>query len=337
MFESKVYSLDIAAASANNATVRLRCEVVSLRLQGWVTADICEELSCSERFVRKWHSVFISSGLEDLLLWQGPGRPPMISLDILKKLEPSLLKSQILPRPARGNDFLDILSDSGIIVKLSTAYNTLHKCNLSYKTTRPVHPERSQEAVDAWQIEFPKMVAAIAETFKNKKIRIFFQDETRYGMKGIDSRQWSPVGSRPIRVRQVDYENAWIFGAVEPRTGAHHAMVTSHVGTDFMQCFMDSLQSEIAEDEHVILVMDNASWHKTAKLNVNSNVTLHFLPPYSPDLNPVERLWQFIKSNYLCNKVYGAMSEIITAGVDAWQKLTKEICKSVCSRDYCKT
>jgi transposase len=335
MLDAEIYSLENAAASAANETVRRRCEAASLRLQGWEVESVAEEVECSPRFVRKWSSQFLRGGVQALLVFAGPGRKKTITDTALLEMKEAILATQALATPARGIDIQEMFRGAGHIIGLTSTYEALHRLDFSYKTTRPVHPKRSEKAVQAWKTRLPEVLASVQKDNPGKKIRLFFQDETRFGMKGILTRQWSPIGERPWRERQVEYQNAWIFGAVEPSTGAHHGLVTTHAATDFMQLFLDSFALGIAQDEHVVLVVDNAGWHVTGHLRVPDNITLHFLPPYSPDLNPAERLWLFIKSNYLCNMVFETLEEIMDAGLRAWSKLTDETCRSVCGGVYC--
>jgi len=335
MIDAEIYSLENAAASAANETVERRCEAVGLRLRGWEVDAVAEELDCSPRFVRKWSSIFSRDGVHALLNYVGPGRKKKITDAALAEMRDAILATQAGTTPARGPRIQELLCEAGYIMGLTSTYEALHRLDFSYKTARPVHPKRSEDAVQAWKTRLPEVLAEVQEKNPAKKIRLFFQDETRFGMKGILTREWSPIGERPWRERQVEYKNAWIFGAVEPATGDHHGLVTTHAATDFMQAFVDSFAVGIAHDEHVVLVVDNAGWHVTGHLRVPENITLHFLPPYSPDLNPVETLWLFMKTNYLCNRIFDTLEEIMEAGLGAWSKLTNEICQSVCGGIYC--
>lgn len=90
------------------------------------------------------------------------------------------------------------------------------------------------------------------------------------------------------------------------------------------------ISEEAGEDVHVVLVLDQAGWHTAKTLNVPANVTLLHLPPYSPELNPIERLWAYLKSHYLSNRVYKNYKEIFEAGTLAWNKMTSQMFCSIC-------
>lgn len=90
------------------------------------------------------------------------------------------------------------------------------------------------------------------------------------------------------------------------------------------------ISEEAGDKVHVVLVLDQAGWHIAKKLNIPANITLLHLPPYSPELNPIERLWAYLKSHYLSNRVYRNYKEILEAGTIAWNKMTPHMLRSIC-------
>ncbi len=101
-----------------------------------------------------------------------------------------------------------------------------------------------------------------------------------------------------------------------------------------MQKFLDILSEGLSKESHALLILDNASWHKSVALKVPENITLHYLPPYSPDLNPIERLWGYMKKTSLCNRVYESLEEIIETGVCAWKEISNTIAASICKCEF---
>lgn len=156
------------------------------------------------------------------------------------------------------------------------------------------------------------------------------QDEARIGQQGTLTRVWARTGSRPSAVRQTEYEWVYLWAAVEPATGASVAMITPTVDTALMRQFLAGLSGTLAPDEHAVLVLDNAGWHVAKALEVPANLTLLFLPPYSPELNPAERLWAWLRSHQLANRVYADYQELLNATDRAWLTLDPETIKSVC-------
>lgn len=166
------------------------------------------------------------------------------------------------------------------------------------------------------------------------KVRVFFGDEARIGQQGTLTNVWAPRGSRPTAVKQTKYEWVYLYGAVEPLTGASAALVAPDVNTGTMNAFLKILSAELGPMEHAVLIMDQAGWHKSKTLDVPDNVTCLLLPPYSPELNPVENLWHHLKSHHLSNRAYADYEHLVNAGTAAWRTLTPETIRSVCRCSY---
>jgi transposase len=96
------------------------------------------------------------------------------------------------------------------------------------------------------------------------------------------------------------------------------------VETEAMQEHLREISTHVARGAHAVLLLDRAGWHTTRRLNVPRNITLIFLPSRSPELNPVEQIWQYIRANWLSNRVFETYDEIIDAACDAWNRLAKE-------------
>ena len=159
-------------------------------------------------------------------------------------------------------------------------------------------------------------------------------DEARFGQQGTLTRMWAPKGSRPTAVKQTRYEWVYLYAAVEPATGHSVALQAPHVNAGTFNVFLQMLSDELGPADHAVLIMDQAGWHKARALIVPSNISILFLPPYSPELNPVERLWAYLHSHYLANRVFDNYTHLLDAGAEAWQQLTPDILRSVCACDY---
>ncbi len=166
------------------------------------------------------------------------------------------------------------------------------------------------------------------------RVRTFFMDEARLGQQGTLTRVWAPTGSRPTAVKQTKYEWAYLYAAVEPATGESVALLAPNVNTDTFNVFLNMLAAEVKPDEHVVLIMDQAGWHRSKTLDLPECVTVRLLPPYSPELNPVENLWHYLRSHHLSNRAYDDYDALIDAGTAAWQTLTPATIKSVCRCPY---
>jgi transposase len=161
-------------------------------------------------------------------------------------------------------------------------------------------------------------------------IEWWFQDEARIGQQGTLTGVWAETGSRPARVRQTEYEWVYLYAAVNPATGASSAMLAPTVNTAYMDKHLEFISRRVAPGAHAVLVLDQAGWHVAKALKVPGNLTLLHLPPYSPELNPAERLWAFLRSHYLSNRIYKDYDELFDAARDAWNKLDEARLKSLC-------
>jgi hypothetical protein len=156
-------------------------------------------------------------------------------------------------------------------------------------------------------------------------------DQARIGQQGTLTRVWARTNSRPTAVRQSEYQWVYLWAAVEPATGTSVAMITPTVDTGLMNRFLAGLSSTLAADEHAVLALDNAGWHVARALRVPQNITLLPLPPYSPELNPVERLWAWLRSHQLSNRVYEGYDDLLKETDRAWLTLDEQTIKSVCA------
>lgn len=167
-------------------------------------------------------------------------------------------------------------------------------------------------------------------------MEIWFQDEARIGQKNGVVRQWARRGTRPRQPADQRYENAYLFGAICPARGVGAALTLPFIGTEAMQMHLDEISAMVAKGAHAVLLLDRAGWHTTGNLTIPKNVTLIFLPSKSPELNPVEQIWQYLRSNWLSNRVFETYADIVDAACDAWHKLTDEpsVITSIGMRDW---
>lgn len=166
------------------------------------------------------------------------------------------------------------------------------------------------------------------------QLRVMFMDEARIGQQGTLTNVWAPRGCRPTAVKQTKYECAYVYAAVEPATGMSSAIIAPSVNTETMNAFLNVLSSEVNATDSVILIMDQAGWHRSKRLIVPDNIVILLLPPYSPELNPVENLWAYMRSHYLSNRAYENYDHIMSAISTAYRQLTPETLRTVCRCPY---
>lgn len=157
-----------------------------------------------------------------------------------------------------------------------------------------------------------------------RPVEIWFQDEARIGQKNKITRRWARRGSRPRAVHDQRTKWAYLFGAICPKRGVGAGLVMPYADTPAMQAHLAEISAAIAPGAHAILVLDQAGWHMSSKLEVPDNITLVPLPPRSPELNPVENIWQFIRDNWLSNRVFQSYDQIVALCCEAWNRLIQQ-------------
>ena len=128
----------------------------------------------------------------------------------------------------------------------------------------------------------------------------------------------------------------YIFGAICPRKGKGAGHVLPYCDTGAMQEHLAEISQAVDPGAHAVLILDQAGWHVTPKLKVPENITLMFLPPRSPELNPVENVWQFMRDNWLSNRVFRDYDDIVDQCCRAWNRLIDQPWKimSIGLRDW---
>src|SRR5262245_15700318 len=132
-----------------------------------------------------------------------------------------------------------------------------------------------------------------------ERFEIWRQDEARVGQKGRPGDVWWQRGHTPRGLRDIGHQSAWIIGAICPARDTGVALVMTRLDTPAMNLFLAELGQAVAPGAHGIVLMDKAGWHISGDLVGPENLSLNFLPPYSPELNPIERLWLHLRDNRL--------------------------------------
>jgi transposase len=135
-------------------------------------------------------------------------------------------------------------------------------------------------------------------------------------------------------VKQTDYQWAYISGAVNPLTGAAIGMITQEMNTLVMNDLLLNLSRQLGETRHAVLVWDGAGYHTSGTLEVHDNITLLRLPPYSPELNCMERVWLWMRQHDLSNRAYTDCDHIENAIIDSCSRLSPDRLKTICRTSW---
>ena len=147
-------------------------------------------------------------------------------------------------------------------------------------------------------------------------VEVWFQDEMRVGQKNKLTYRWARKGSRPRAAHDQRTQSTYLFGAVCPEHGTGAALVLPFCNTEAMQLHLDEIATRVTAGAHAILILDQAGWHGAKELKIPSNISLLQLPPRAPELNSQENIWQFIRQNWLSNRVFKSFMRSLSVGRD---------------------
>ncbi len=169
------------------------------------------------------------------------------------------------------------------------------------------------------------MVAKCAKALAPIGVRLllFFQDEGRFGRISIPSRCWAPRGIRPNVPSQIVREYTHAFVAVSPHNGGMDSLIMPQVNEQAMSIFLQEVSNR-HPDEFILMVMDGAGWHRAKALKVPENMALILLPPYSPELNPVEHSWEHIRKSGFRNKAFNSIEAVEDQLMESLQALESD-------------
>ena len=185
--------------------------------------------------------------------------------------------------------------------------------------------------------DLPAAVDAIRAKLKpGTAIELWWQDEARIGQKNSLTRLWARRGTRPRLPHDQRTQSAYIFGAICPAKGKGAGLVLPRCTTEAMNAHLQEISRTVARRAHAVLMLDGAGWHVSSDLVVPDNITLLPLPPRAPELNPVENVWQFLRDNWLGNRVFTSYDDIVDRCCEAWNRLTDQPWKimSIGLRDW---
>ncbi|MBO2550785.1 IS630 family transposase [Shewanella algae] len=165
---------------------------------------------------------------------------------------------------------------------------------------------------------------------------MWFQDEARFGQQNQTTRLWAKRGSRPRVVEQQQFDYGYLFGAVCPSSGKTEALITPLVNKDAMMLHLELISLATESDRHAVVIVDGAGWHTMDTAMPFSNLTLIKLPAYSPELNPMEQVWQWLRQHCLSNRVFDCYEQIVEQVSRAWNTFIEDTgrVKSLCFRDW---
>ncbi len=179
-------------------------------------------------------------------------------------------------------------------------------------------------------------MAQIVLEHPGKRIETYFQDEARFGQQGALARGWARRGQRFTAIRQTKYDWLYVLAAACPQTGHAVGTLSPYINVEIINIFLAEFAKAIPKDVHVVRVWDQAGFHTGKDLKTPECITIVPLPPYSPELNPMENLWPYLRSHYWSNRAFEDYAALVDADEEAWRRSAcdRATIQSVCRASY---
>jgi len=318
----------------------VRFQAVILAVEGRTAAEIARGRDCGERSVQDWVAKDNAAGPDAPEQRPHTGRPPRLAGPDLVRFQQRL---EAGPTPEdgictfHGRDLRLILErEFGVPLGLQAVYDLLHRHGFSSLMPRPQHKDADEDLQAIFREVVADQVQAIREAHPDREIRVWFEDEARFGQQGTLTRVWARRGSRPRGVRQTRYTWLHVLTADCVTTGCASGLISPTLNVAVVNLFLDQLSRELPAGVHAILIWDGAGYHTAAGVVVPASVSLIQLVPDSPELNPVENLWHDLRSHSWSLRVDRDYEALEEASMTAWRAVCLEprMVRSICAASY---
>ena len=167
-----------------------------------------------------------------------------------------------------------------------------------------------------------------------RSVNIYFQDESRFGLLTVQRRVLTIKGVKPLVPYQHKFKNFYLYGAFSPITGNHFILELPKCNNECFQLYIDEFSKQ-QPDEFKIVFLDNGAFHKAKELIIPENIALLFIPPYTPELNPAEKMWRLLKDS-IANEIFKTLDELSDKLTQLILNLKEETIKSITAYDCYK-
>lgn len=306
---SSLESLDAAYKVSHERHDRERLLAIRLAHQG---SDTLEQIGSivkrGRATIARWVKAYRDGGVEKLLRRGHGGRKASLS----QWDQGAMIEELYSGRWKRARDIqMWLQKERGIDLKLGGVYYWLDKLKSSWKVPRPKHKDQDPGEVEAFQKEIVSRLEAL-DVPDDCAVHVWVEDEHRYGLISVLRRCWTIKGYRVTVPRQMKYEWGYVYGAADIVTGNAEFLHTPSVSTQWTQAFLEQLVATDPEGIHII-IWDRAGYHPTVLTNeLVESVRFLPLPAYSPELNPIEPLWDQVK-RHVANDIWETLDGIESA------------------------
>lgn len=288
---------------------RERLHAVKLGLEGELDLEaIARAVGRARSVIQEWFDRYRRGGLAELLeVRRGKGPASRLSAADAAFLQAGLQAGKW----RTAAEVHQALTARGVKVKAGSVYHYLGKSGARLRVPRPTHLKKDPAAAQAFQESLAEKLTALAIE-PTRPVRVWVMDEMRCGLHTVPRRVWGLRGFRPVVTVQQKYQWQYVYGALEVGGGAAQFWHASTVDLDCNQAFLQQLAEADPASVHVIIYDGAGFHHRDGHAALPSNVRIVHLPPYSPELNPVEKLWDIVRDG-ICNRVFPTLSELEVA------------------------
>ena len=310
---------------------RHRLRAIALVIEGELSrAGIAGDAGVDVQTLCDWVKRYNGGGIDGLRDAARPGRPPMLDGEGTATVASWL---EAGPDPDAGEpsrwtvaDIRERIMDSfGVCYTLEGARRLMLRIGFRHVSPRPIHPKADPEAQEEFRNGFSRLAEeAVPDNVSTEDVLVYFQDEARIGQKGMLSRVWARKGTRPRIVRDHRYGYVYLFSAACPETGTAVGHVCAKANTEEMNRHLREIGEQVPAGKHALVVLDGAGWHRSRDLETPANVSLLRLPPYSPELNPVETLFSVLKHRHFANRVFENAEHVRETVEEVWNGFARK-------------
>jgi len=305
-----------------------RCTAIQMLLAGADRDLVCNALIVTNRALRKWIKRFNRCGVDGLIVKKRPGRMTIIND------QQALQLTELIDQPQQAQrSFWTAKAFHGYISKqyqIHCSYETVvrffHKQGYALKTPQPWSDKQDEQLRETFLQELKQLM-------DQSDVDIWFADESGFEGDPRPRKRWDKKGTKTRVTKNGGHLRMNVIGMVCPRTGQFFAIEASHSDSATFQAFLDEADKTVLFQRTTnILIIDNATWHRRKTTNWH-RWQPKYLPPYSPDLNPIERIWLTMKArwfnNYVCKneeKLLERLDQAILDVINNPKKIQKTAC-----------
>jgi len=286
--------IDLNHRASSDFLLSQRLQAIKMLLIGIQVDQVCEVISRNRATLRSWVHLWNEGGIDALARKRGQGRKPKISQGHMRVISELVQHPNLINREYWTAKALHCYLQEQFSLELgySTLTHSLREAGFRRIVPRPESPERDAQ-------QRGEFVDRLLPLLKDPLTEIWFGDETGFLADPRPKARWAKKGTKPVCPKTGLHIRESVVGAACPKTGEFVGLIVNAMDWEVFQVFLDHLSEETGR-RRIVLVLDNAGWHKKESLNWY-NITPMYLPPYSPDLNPIERLWGVIKDRFFAN------------------------------------